>query len=233
VLVSHDVQSVRALCERTLVLHRGQLVFDGPTDRAVERYTELIHGDRDPREAQPEAGPQSRRTGDGRVRVVDVRMETPDGPIADVLPSGAPLRLSFDVEAVEDVVAEGGLTAGFSLRRGDMALYVYETRTSWRGTYLAPPRPGQRATLTFDVDANVVAGEYLIDLFVGSATSNVVHDRWQAAGTVKIAGELHDFGVAQLNTRVAIWNPDGVWPEEALPPPLDQGGPRHHPLRDG
>ncbi len=233
VLVSHDLASVRALCERTLVLHRGQLVFDGPTEQAIERYTELIHGDRDPRQSEPEETPQSRRTGDGRVRVTDVRLETPEGPLSGPLPSGAPLRLSFDIEAVEDVVADGGLTAGFSLRRGDMALYVYETRTSWRGTYLAPPPPGHSATLTFDVDANVVAGEYLIDLFVGSATSNVVHDRWQAARTLKVAGELYDFGVAQLNTRVAVSNPDGVWPAESLPPPLEEGGPRYHPLRDG
>jgi ABC-type polysaccharide/polyol phosphate transport system ATPase subunit len=234
VLVSHDLSSVAALCERTLVLHRGALVFDGPTEDAVERYEELVHGDRDPRETeveQPE--PDEARTGDHRVVVRDVRLSTPDGPVEGPVPSGSELVLSIEIEAVEDVVADGGLTLGFSLRRPDMALYVYETRTAWRGLYLAPPPKGHRATVSFDLDLNVVAGDYLVDTFLGSATTSTIHDRWQGATTLKVSGEMHDFGVAQLHPEVGIDNPDGVWPPESLPPPLSEGGPRHHPLRDG
>jgi ABC-type polysaccharide/polyol phosphate transport system ATPase subunit len=79
VLVSHDLNAVQALCERTLVLHHGHLVFDGPTEDAIETYEELVHGDTDPRESpEPEEPEEEGRTGDGKVRVVDVRMTTPD-----------------------------------------------------------------------------------------------------------------------------------------------------------
>ncbi|HET6422252.1 MAG TPA: hypothetical protein VFG20_01135 [Planctomycetaceae bacterium] len=37
--VSHNMPSVRALTSRSLVLADGQLLFDGPTDEAIERYT--------------------------------------------------------------------------------------------------------------------------------------------------------------------------------------------------
>lgn len=36
--VSHNLGAVKKLCERTLVLQNGSLVFDGPTDEAVEFY---------------------------------------------------------------------------------------------------------------------------------------------------------------------------------------------------
>ena len=40
--VSHDLGAVRKLCSRTLVLERGHLVFDGPTDQAIAFYRKLV-----------------------------------------------------------------------------------------------------------------------------------------------------------------------------------------------
>ncbi len=37
-LVSHNLQQIETLCERALVLHKGQLVFDGPTDEGLRAY---------------------------------------------------------------------------------------------------------------------------------------------------------------------------------------------------
>jgi ABC-type polysaccharide/polyol phosphate transport system ATPase subunit len=41
IYVSHAMESVRALCERVVVLHHGRLVFDGAADPAIERYRDL------------------------------------------------------------------------------------------------------------------------------------------------------------------------------------------------
>lgn len=41
--VSHDVSRLAALCERSIVLHRGQVVYDGPTEGAVVEYLKLSH----------------------------------------------------------------------------------------------------------------------------------------------------------------------------------------------
>ena len=43
VLVTHDLSSVKALCQRTLVLHRGRPVFLGDSPEAVARYHEVNH----------------------------------------------------------------------------------------------------------------------------------------------------------------------------------------------
>jgi len=37
--VSHDVQALRALCPRAVVLEAGRLAYLGPTDQAIERYS--------------------------------------------------------------------------------------------------------------------------------------------------------------------------------------------------
>jgi lipopolysaccharide transport system ATP-binding protein len=45
VFVSHNPMAVRALCPRSILLERGRVVFDGPTDQAFHRY---LHSDASP-----------------------------------------------------------------------------------------------------------------------------------------------------------------------------------------
>lgn len=46
--VSHSAASIRLLCERTIWLHDGRVMLDGPTDAVLERYTAEILADRSP-----------------------------------------------------------------------------------------------------------------------------------------------------------------------------------------
>jgi lipopolysaccharide transport system ATP-binding protein len=48
VFVSHNLASVRALCARSLVLQRGELVFDGATEDAVHHYLGHLSGETSP-----------------------------------------------------------------------------------------------------------------------------------------------------------------------------------------
>lgn len=41
ILASHDFTSLQSMCERGLVLHHGELIFDGPIAEAVETYRAL------------------------------------------------------------------------------------------------------------------------------------------------------------------------------------------------
>ncbi|MGQ9730317.1 MAG: ABC transporter ATP-binding protein [Candidatus Zipacnadales bacterium] len=42
VFVSHVMDQVREICERTLLLDQGRIIADGPTDEVIERYECLI-----------------------------------------------------------------------------------------------------------------------------------------------------------------------------------------------
>jgi ABC-type polysaccharide/polyol phosphate transport system ATPase subunit len=43
VLVSHSNDSIRRLCKRTIWLHHGKLLMDGPTDEILPAYMEFIN----------------------------------------------------------------------------------------------------------------------------------------------------------------------------------------------
>lgn len=42
VFVSHNMDQVREVCNRVIVLHKGKLVFDGPTEQAIRFYEKQI-----------------------------------------------------------------------------------------------------------------------------------------------------------------------------------------------
>jgi ABC-2 type transport system ATP-binding protein len=232
VLVSHDLSAVAALCERTVVLDHGRLVYDGLTRDAIEYYQKLVSSGQPAPEPEPEPQVEG-RTGDFRAKVVAVRLEASGAADGDPLPSGTRAKLELELEALGDLTADGSITVGLTVRRPDMQLYVYETRSSWRGTYLAPPKLGCRARITFDFTLQLLSGSYLVDLLVANASSNQIHDRWLNALAFEVTSPEHEFGVAALDANIAVWNPDGYWPADLHAPPLERGGPREHPLREG
>src|SRR5581483_3520255 len=42
VFVSHDMNSIRELCDRVLLVHQGELLDDGPPTNVISRYEELV-----------------------------------------------------------------------------------------------------------------------------------------------------------------------------------------------
>jgi ABC-type polysaccharide/polyol phosphate transport system ATPase subunit len=70
VFVSHDAQAVERLCERAVLLHQGQLAFDGDTQEGIAAYRRLLAADATPEEI--EAG--LREWGSGEARIVSAAL---------------------------------------------------------------------------------------------------------------------------------------------------------------
>ncbi|MGH8904682.1 MAG: ABC transporter ATP-binding protein [Egibacteraceae bacterium] len=209
VLVSHDLGAVRSLCDRAIVLDHGRIVFDGEVEQAVTFYNRLMHtsasfGPATPTHADP--------NGDGRARIGEFRFDVPGHDLAEPVPSGAKAKLEVEIVAVDDLVGRGSLAVGIALRRPDLPSAVYETRTSWQAQYVAPPPAGASLRVTFGFEFNVLTGTYLVDVLLGNAETDEVHERRLSALTIVVHGPHYEVGVAPLAAQMSIDNPDGVWP---------------------
>lgn len=89
--VSHNMFSIKTMCERVIYLKQGQIDFDGPTDAGIARYEEdcrlsTITCTEDPPDAWP-------------ILVTDVVLRGEDGRVKIVFDYGERMTLRFHYEA--------------------------------------------------------------------------------------------------------------------------------------
>lgn len=167
-LVSHSLHALRLLCPRTLLIRRGRLEFDGPTEGAIARHHELLAAE------GPDDGPGRQATADGErvvvggATIVSRELLGPDGPTRYVAP-GAPmccrLRVRFDRHADSPmfavvVVGDDGTVASGLQTPVAMAYRSY--------------RAGEEAEVDFSFTANLGGGGWRVTASVLSADGRAV-----------------------------------------------------------
>jgi ABC-type polysaccharide/polyol phosphate transport system ATPase subunit len=97
VFVSHDAAAVERLCDRAILLQRGEKVFDGATHEAIVQYHRMLAAEESPDGLA--AGLRS--WGDLRARIEDVRLLDADGDERRQFAAGEPLSVRLHVVADE------------------------------------------------------------------------------------------------------------------------------------
>ncbi|WP_336250468.1 ABC transporter ATP-binding protein [Stomatohabitans albus] len=153
----------------------------------------------------------------------------PDTAAGKKLAPGTKVRIGIQTTPTTDLIKDGGLYVRVCLRRADHGHATYDSRTSWRTQYLAPPPEGEALTVYADMQLNVLSGTWLVDVEVGNAETDAIHDVNEGALRLGVQSQPWDFGTADLGMTFTIDNPEGVWPPQFEPHPLAEGGPRVHP----
>jgi hypothetical protein len=99
VFVSHDAAAVERLCERSVLLDRGRVAFDGPTREAVVRYRRALADERDP----AERGAGLREWGSGEATISSAVLVGEEGEPRLQFLSGEPFSLRVTVAARDGV----------------------------------------------------------------------------------------------------------------------------------
>lgn len=203
VLVTHDLGSVRRLCDRAILVDQGGLVVAGDSDRVVERYLQLV-GHAPPAPTAVIHGNQPRR-GDGRIRFVAGWLEDEQGSPVTSIRSGQHPTLVLRVEVHDDTVEPV-----FGLMVTDQTgspIYVTNTlqlRIS-SGTLLA----GQTAEVRVPFTAGLRNGRYQVTPGVADQAGTSFHDRVENLVGFEVSGSHCLNGVADLNASFSCEVVDG------------------------
>ena len=121
IFVSHNMQTVRALCTRVVELKEGRVINDGPPRAVIDQYLKLQGGTDGIVEWEGDEMP-----GDDDVYVAALRIVGPDGAPTPVVLSTEPftVEMDFHIDRMLD-----DLTVGFDLALGDgtIAFRTYHT----------------------------------------------------------------------------------------------------------
>ena len=157
-LVSHDLDAVRDMCDRAIVLDRGHVVFDGPVTEGVELYRQRVATRTAPR--------VDRRRGAKQVAIDDVVLVSADGQAATEIPPSANLTARIRLRALTQVDV---CSVGVVISRGD-GTHLYELHTTWQGVGVGPLEPDQEATVEVRFTAHLLAGHYALACSVTDAS---------------------------------------------------------------
>ena len=91
--VSHSAAAVERLCERALLLSKGEVEYDGAASEAIKLYQKLLALEEHPEEV----GAGLREWGSGEVRVESVRLIGADGEARARFVSGEPVTITLEL----------------------------------------------------------------------------------------------------------------------------------------
>lgn len=188
VLVSHSLNAIERVCDRTLVVDAGEVVFDGVTSEAISLYQRRLV-DMGAIDGQDGSG---RSGGTESVTVESTELYGPDGQPTRHLRSGQRAVLRMEV-TVHREVCRPILGVGMTAEGGVLA---YSDHAVLDGGSLAP---GRTSVLEMEFEVGLVTGSYRAALGLDDG------DRGRVATSATVGfhvtGPVTALGVADLGAR--------------------------------
>lgn len=160
VVVSHNLNAIRNMCKRTIVIHDAQVRHDGDTEEAISLFHELLGEERDlDGHTIPGQGPLF----DLSAVIERFELYGPDGTRTRFVESGQEVTLQTAVRFLSDVE---GAVFGLSIVN-EAGVVVYADSSTWAGsgTYLAD----STCTLDLRIRLPLTTGSYTAQIGVGAA----------------------------------------------------------------
>jgi ABC-type polysaccharide/polyol phosphate transport system ATPase subunit len=218
--VSHEMQLVREMCTRALLVEGGAVAASGRPKEVVDVYHALmaeesgaiardVAGRDQPSDVEVTKLAAAERYGSGGATVLSTRVLGSGMTPKRVLDSGERSRIEVRVRFNEDV---DHLLVGIAIRNRQ-GVDVYMTNSVWQGIELTEPRAGDVWQYDFDQEMWLAHGAYAVSVAVSKYFSA---DRVQRLDWVGDAVQFSVFsdskvaGYANLNSQItAVAEPRG------------------------
>jgi ABC-type polysaccharide/polyol phosphate transport system ATPase subunit len=201
ILVTHNLDAVRRVCDHGLVMYRGERIYLGPAAEAVVAYSDAVRGaSRRMTTSVPEEGGLSQRVMTFDAEVKSVMLSDLDGRPITVLESGSKAYVVMDVLFNKDVSRP---IMAFTIKTPDGVL-VYNTTTHWMRLETEEFRAGDRCRVRFLIEVALLEGFYELGVDVTSRDLTHFYDRMERSVGFSVTGGNGAKGLAELSAQVSI-----------------------------
>ncbi|MEJ7582548.1 MAG: ABC transporter ATP-binding protein [Acidimicrobiales bacterium] len=194
VVVSHNLNMIRRMCDRSLVVHGGQVRYDGETKGALALYHELLA---EPDEVDGDVLLPGGHRIDVAARMTRLRLLGADGRSTAHVNAGdevvACVDVAFEREVPEPIV-------GFSVI-SELGIHVYgdfgPATNGQRRTF----RAGEQATFQARVTLGLTTGSYTAGMSLASGDTMLPIAVPPTQLAFFVANQSHAKGIADLGAR--------------------------------
>lgn len=162
--VSHNLGAIESMCERVLVIKKGQLAMDAEVHAAVDYYFKSLSDS-----VGQNISSWKDREGTGEARVVDFKVTSLDGQTREIIKPGEPMKMQVTVDFKKPLTVDIGIDLESS---GQWPFYATQLSDSLKITK-------QQGKKTFEVliDPNPFRlGNHSVTLRVLSPDRRIVYD---------------------------------------------------------
>jgi lipopolysaccharide transport system ATP-binding protein len=160
IFVSHDLNAVKMLCDRALLLSHGSVIDEGSPEDVVNSYNFIIakYQDKENKLVQSAEENHSHGTFEARIRKVSISGEKSK---SDVVSSGEKAIITVEIEALKDF---DDITTGIMIR-DRFGQDIFGTNLFRNGITLRIQK-GRRYLVNYTMHMNIGPGKYTISAAV-------------------------------------------------------------------
>ena len=166
--VTHNMDAMLTLCNRAVILNKGELLFDGSPKEARQRYLSHVSS------VEYSVAQNAGRGGSGGVSVSSVWVERTH---SEAIISGEPISLCLEANVAEQYEQRSVLQVAFGIDSLD-GQRVFTVLSSWDGSEPIKSVGGRIAVRCDITEFPVVPGRYLVSatvLFRGDTIDSIQH----------------------------------------------------------
>ena len=161
-LVSHDRGAIQAICDRAILLEKGQVIRDGDPEEVMDYYNALI-ADRENNKVEQvklESGKVQTISGTGEAKVEDVGLYNAKGEKVEYIGVGDAVELRVKVKVYEDIPS---LVLGYMIK-DRLGQPVYGTNTHHLEQIIQDAKANDTLEFSFVFDANLGVGSFSVTI---------------------------------------------------------------------
>ncbi len=195
VFVSHNMDVIKRMCPKTILLNKGGIEINGQTTQAIDTYYKLFSQDR-----------INYVSGETKAASIDgVELLNASGKSNNTFRAGDMALLRYWVTFYEEAVAP---EFGFFIKRPDQVCMV---STGSKDLGIAPEqcKKGSRYKIEFNFDVNLLKGIYHIGVEVRDRRFKDYYDYIDRAITIMVQEDYAHGGYTHLNPRCRL-TPEAV-----------------------
>lgn len=170
-LVSHDKQAIKSMCDTAILLHQGRIEATGSPEAVMDFYNALL-ADTDRQHVQQFADTDGRIvtvSGTGEAKITFIGLRNGQGELTSELCVGETAK--FEVKVVVNAPISR-LVLGYGIR-DKYGQVIFGTNTALTGQEIRNPKLGSEIGLSVEFAANLGPGSYSLQLALVNGISHL------------------------------------------------------------
>ena len=162
IIVSHDSGAIKSICDRVILLEKGQILKDGEPEAVLDYYNALISKKQDVQISQItlENGKTATISGNKKACIKNVEILDAAGKKIQNLEVSKKIKLKVTVQANENLPS---LVLGYQIKNR-FSQVVYGTNTYHLKQALKNLKKGEEYDFSFEFDANLGVGSFSVTI---------------------------------------------------------------------